>query len=182
MKKTALFLLLLLSIFSCNPVKNKKVDQATISFQTDDSSKLFFKNVRKNYYNLEILDEAKLEIYRFKDRVLDEKTPILNLSIVNNWRYDEAYILLEPNSAIGSLVDLRIEWRDSENNHGELNFEGRNKTDQLLFAAKIYEQIQNGSKFWIKKEGQTLPILHDTKSREAFRITMFDFLRLVRSL
>jgi len=177
------FLILLTFILSgCNPVKNKKVDQATISFKTDDSSKLFFKNMRRSYYDVEIMEEAKLEVYRLKDRVKDSPSPVLNLSIVNNWRYDEAYILLEPNQAIGTIEQLKLEWKNTEGTSGQLNFEGGSKTDLLAFATKIYEQVQNGSAFFLTVGNKKLEILNDSKSREAFRITMFDYMRLVRSL
>ena len=112
----------------------------------------------------------------------DSNSPILNLSIVNNWRYDEAYILLEPNEVIGALDQLKLKWENSEGASGQLNFIGGNKTDQLKFAAQVYEQIQQGSTFLLIKEDEQLEILNDSKSREAFRITMFDYWRLVRSL
>ena len=74
-------MLSLFIISACNPVKDKKVDQTTIGFKTDESSKLFFKNVRRSYYDVEVMEEAKLEIYRLKKRVKESDEPILNINI-----------------------------------------------------------------------------------------------------
>ncbi|NVK84707.1 MAG: hypothetical protein HWE21_10325 [Cytophagia bacterium] len=178
MKSFTRLLVLALILSSCNPVKDKKVDQTTISFKTDESSKLFFKNVRRSYYDVEVMDEAKLEIYRLEKRVKESDKPILNISIVNNWRYDEAYILLEPNSAAGPLTELQILWENENGSSGEILLEGGNKKNQLDFAAKVYEQIQIGSQFYLRQNNQKIQLLDDSKSREAFRVTMFDYFRL----
>ena len=82
MKRLSILLLSLFIISACNPVKDKKVDQTTIGFKTDESSKLFFKNVRRSYYDVEVMEEAKLEIYRLKKRVKESDEPILNINIV----------------------------------------------------------------------------------------------------
>tara|TARA_Y100000813_G_C24137880_1_gene340905 strand:+ start:340 stop:888 length:549 start_codon:yes stop_codon:yes gene_type:complete len=178
MKRLSILLLSLFIISACNPVKDKKVNQTTIGFKTDESSKLFFKNVRRSYYDVEVMEEAKLEIYRLKKRVKESDEPILNINIVNNWRYDEAYILLEPNSAAGSLSDIKVIWENEDGKSGEISLEGGNKKNQLDFAAKVYDQIQNGSQFYIMKDGAKKAFLIDSKSREAFRVTMFDYFRL----
>lgn len=181
MKKIKYLLPLIFIVLSCNPSKNKEVNQAGLSFQTDDSSKLYFKNVRQNYYDVEIMDEAKLEVYRLKKRSFEEEEPIINLSIVNNWRYDEAYILLEPNQKVGSLNQLILSFSNNEGEAGQIIFEGGNKQQHLAFASKVYEQLLKEAKFQLILSADQLDILNDTKSREAFRITMFDYYRLVRS-
>lgn len=178
MKSLAGLFIITLILASCNPVKDKQVDQTTIGFKTDDSSKLFFKNVRRSYYDVEVMEEAKLEIYRLEKRVKESDKPVLNISIVNNWRYDEAYVLLEPNSASGSLTDLQVLWEDEKGNSGKIVLEGGNKKNQLDFAAKVYEQIQNGSRLYLKQNNERVELLNDSKSREAFRVTMFDYFRL----
>lgn len=178
MKKLPLVFIFFSILMSCNPVKDKKVDQTTIGFQTDESSKLFFKNVRRSYYEVEAMEEAKLEIYRLKSRVKESQSPLLNLSIVNNWRYDEAYILLEPNEAAGSITDLQVQWESQDGSSGTIIPEGGNKKSQLDFAAKIYEHIQDGDSLFLLKGNEKLELLKETKEREAFRITMFDYFRL----
>ena len=61
---------------------------------------------------------------------------------------------------------------------GQIVLEGGNKKNQLDFAAKAYEQIQNGNSLYLLKGDEKLELLNDSKSREAFRVTMFDYFRL----
>lgn len=177
------FLLLLSSVLlACNPDKNRKVDQATISFKTNDASKLFFKNLRQSYYDKEEMEAAKLEIYRLRKRNQSLKHPVVNLAIVNNWRFDEAYLLLEPNGLL-SLDSLAITWKNPETTtNGVISFKGGNKKAIVKFADQIYDQIQQGSEFSVLLEGKAWDILKSSEDREAFRITMMDYYRLVQRL
>lgn len=180
-QRVLLLLLTLLGLFACNPSKNKGIDSADLSFQTDESSKLFFKNVRQLYYDKEMLEAAKLEVFRLKKREQSDKMPVINLSIVNNWRYDEAYVLLEPNAAAGDVTQLRVRWESSEDS-GEINFERGNKVKHLEFAWSIYAHILEQCRFQIYLDGEWKDVLNTEKAREAFRITMFDYFRLTRQL
>jgi hypothetical protein len=178
------FFLLLLSgvLLACNPDKNRKVDQATISFKTNDASKLFFKNLRQSYYDKEEMEAAKLEIYRLRKRNQSLKHPVVNLAIVNNWRFDEAYLLLEPNGLL-TLDSLIISWKNAENGtNGTIEFENGNKKAIVKFADQIYDQIQQGSEFSVFLEGKAWDILKSSEDREAFRITMMDYYRLAQRL
>ena len=167
---------------ACNPDKQKEVDQTTISFDTNDASKLFFKNMRQSYYDQQIMEEAKLELYRFSKRNTDNETPVINLTIVNNWRYDQAYLLLEPGAGM-SLSDLKISWTNSElGESGEIVFENGNKETIVRFADQIYYQLQRGSQFKVMLEDGEVDILKTSQDREAFRITMVDYYRLVQRL
>lgn len=174
--------LLILVITACNPDKNKKVDQTSISFSTNDATKLFFKNVRQSYYDLEEMEAAKLEIFRIKKRSDSQDRPIIHLAMVNNWRYDEAYLLLEPNEQL-NLAGLKLKWSNSESGeNGEIAFENGNKETIVRFADQIYEQIQKGSLFTASINGQDVPVIDVSEDREAFRITMVDYYRLVQRL
>ncbi|OEK07116.1 hypothetical protein [Roseivirga misakiensis] len=173
----------LISLFlSCNPDKRTVVDQASVTFATDDASELFFKNVRQLYYNTEVMEEAKLNIFRLKKRDLSNDRPIINLAIVNNWRFDEAYLLLEPNDLIGQADTITIKWSNADGNNGEVLYEKGNKNKQAEFADSIYAHIQKGSTFSIKIEDDWVAFLDTEKSREAFRITVFDYYKLVKRI
>ena len=176
----ALFAVVILA--SCNPDKKTEVDQTTISFDTNDASKLFFKNVRQNYYDQQIMEEAKLEIYRLKKRNESSEELVINLAIVNNWRYDQAYILLEPTPEI-SLDNLKLSWNNEESGEsGEIVFENGNKETIVRFADQVYYQIQQGSQFQLLLGNKSKDILKANEDREAFRITMVDYYRLVQRL
>lgn len=181
MKRSFFLLAALLSILGCNPDKTTKVDQSKIVFATDDASRLFFKNVRRIYYELETMEEAKLRIYRHKQRVISTELPILNLAIVDNWRYDEAYILLEPNELIGDGTTLIVQWQLG-GEMGTINYARGNKTDQVAFADNLYDRLQQGCLFRVQINETWVSFLDSDKSREAFRITMFDYYRLVKRI
>ena len=173
---------LCLLLMACNPDKNKVVDQTTISFKTNDATKLFFKNVRQTYYDLEEMEAAKLDIYRLKKRTEEAARPLINLAIVNNWRYDEAYLLLEPNDQL-SLANLNLQWKNVESGEtGEIKFKNGNKETIVEFADQVYLQIQQGSEFLVEISGELKEFLSAPEDREAFRITMFDYYRLVQRL
>lgn len=168
-----------LLIFSCNPDKNAKIDLSQLDFKTDDSSKLFFKNIRQPFYEKEEMEAAKLETFRLKKRERSDDFPVINIAIVNNWRYDEAYILLEPNVAAGPTGQLKVKWK-KEGQEGEIIFEGGNKMKHLQFASMIYTRILEQCEFQIYLSNKWENLFNTEKTREAFRITMFDYYRLIR--
>lgn len=166
-------------LFGCNPDKQTKVDQDKITFATDNASRLFFKNVRQIFYELEEMEEAKLKLYRYKKRDQSTDKPLINLAIVDNWRYDEAYLLLEPNVQLAGESELVVKWENTEGS-GEINYRQGNKSEQVAFADQIYDRIQQGCTFSIQVNGTWGSFLASEKSKEAFRITMFDYYRLVK--
>ncbi len=171
-----------LILSGCNPDKNKKVDQTTISFATNDASKLFFKNLRQPYYDKEEMAAAKMDVYRLKKRNTANEHPVINLAIVNNWRYDEAYLLLEPNSLL-SLSELAVSWvKESSREEGTVSFENGNKQSIVRFADQIYALIQQEATLTVSVGDKSMDILETAEDREAFRITMVDYYRLVQRL
>lgn len=165
---------------ACNPDKTKRVSAEGSKFSTSDASELFFKNVRQLYYDKTTMEEAKLDVYRIKDRNKAEDQPVLSLSIVINWRYDEAYLLTEPNHYLQELTPLKILWQDTiTRQQGYYNFHAGSKEDHFKFATQIYQSIQNEHQFYLIKDDEKVDFLRDKRSREAFRKTMFDYFRLV---
>lgn len=182
MRRIPISLCLILFLLACNPDKHTKVDQTTISFKTNDASKLFFKNVRKPYYDLEEMEAAKLEVFRLKKRNQSQDHPVINLAIVNNWRYDEAYLLLEPNEPL-DLSNLELSWEnETRGESGRIVFENGNKESIVKFADQVYDHIQQGSRLYTQLAGTKKELLNSQKDREAFRITMVDYYRLVQRL
>jgi len=169
-----------LVLFGCDPDRKKKVDPEKGRYGTLDSSELFFKNMRQYYYDLTPMREAGLEIYRLQDRVADTIKPILNLNIIFNWRTDEAFIYLEPNRYFIDSTQFTIHWQDTITNEiGEYTFIKGNRDSHYTFAAKIYNSILDEHKLFYKKEDELISMLDNDLERDVFRVTMFDFLRLV---
>lgn len=179
--KILLFLTLLAGLLACNLDKNTQIDETQAKFTTSDASELFFKNVRQIRYDQQEMAEAKLNVFRWGDRSEADDYPVLNLAIVINWRYDEAYLLVEPNTYLQGLDSIQVTWQDSVSQQkGEYVWTGGNKESQFTFASQLYRSIQQGHRLYIKNPlGEEEEVLATYDDREAFRVTMFDYYRLV---
>lgn len=128
------------------------------------------------------MEAARLEVYRLKKRVRTTERPVINLAIVNNWRFDEAYLLLEPNELL-VLDQLSINWlSETTGERGKVSFENGNKNSIVRFADQVYALIQQDSKLTVTLGEKSMGILENAEDREAFRITMVDYYRLVQRL
>ena len=179
--RTLLMLALLAGLSACNLDKNTQIDETKAKFSTSDASELFFKNMRQVRYDQQEMPEAKLNVFRWSNRPQAEDYPVLNLAIVINWRHDEAYLLVEPNAYLEELDSLRVTWQDSVGQQqGQYVWGERNKEAQFTFASQLYRSIQRGHRLFIRNpEGEEEKFLHRYDDREAFRVTMFDYYRLV---
>ena len=179
--KIPLFLIVLAGLSACNLDKNTQVDETQAKFTTSDASELFFKNMRQVRYDQQEMAEAKLNVFRLGDRSEAEDYPVLNLAIVINWRYDEAYLLLEPNAYLQKMDSIQVTWQDTVRQEGGTYvWAGGNKEAQFAFASQLYRSIQRGYRLYVKNpRGEEERFLHQYDDREAFRITMFDYYRLV---
>ncbi|MDF9801126.1 hypothetical protein OKW21_006389 [Catalinimonas alkaloidigena] len=173
-------LMLCFIIMACNGSKYKEVDEKSAKFTTSDASELFFKNVRSIQYDKAVMGDTKLDVYRFKEQVEAEDRPILNLSIVVNWRYDEAYVLTEPNAFLQSLDTIKIMWQDTvAQENGTYQFSNGNKAEHFQLAVQLYRSIQDQRALYILNDDQQIPFMRRRDEREAFRKSMVDYLRLV---
>ena len=179
--KILLFLVWLAGLSACNLDKNTQIDETKAKFTTSDASELFFKNVRQVRYDHQEMSEAKLNVFRLGDRSVAEDYPVLNLAIVINWRYDEAYLTVEPNAYLQDMDSIQVTWQDTVGQQeGTYVWAGGNKEAQFAFASQLYRSIQRGHQLYIKNpQGEEEKLLNKYDDREAFRITMFDYYRLV---
>lgn len=171
----AVFLLL-----SCNVDKEKNISSTNPRFSTSDPSELFFKNIRQNSYDKEELAAGKMIVNRMIGRSLVNDYPVINLAIVINWRYDESYILIEPNEYFETPTTINVAWENSKDgSRGQYLYEEGNKESQFLLATNIYTSLLRGDKLFIKKDDVLTPFLVNSAEREIFRKTMLDYYRLV---
>ena len=174
------FLFSVLLITACSIDKEKKVDREKFTFTMGDDTELFFRNMRSSYYNKEEREGTRMTVYRHEDLYSDTSLYSIKIAIVLNPVKDEAFILLEPGEGF-SDEDITIHWMDPERTEsGEIILEGRNIVSMREFAAKLYEAIRENKSLIVKKKDEAVPILHEEDQREAFRITMSDYFRLVR--
>lgn len=172
------YLLLFMSLLAgCRLDGDKTVDRAKITFRTGDDTELFFKNIRQSYYDLEEKSAAKLNVFRYEDRSLAEDHPVINLAIIHNYMEDEAYILIEPNEIIADEVPLEVMRGDSAKS---IELQNYSRREIIEFASQLYEAIKNGEYLSVQVQDSTFTLFPSSKEREAFRITMSDYYRLIR--
>ncbi|ELR72834.1 hypothetical protein C900_00795 [Fulvivirga imtechensis AK7] len=174
------FAFLLILMTSCKLDRDKTVDREKFSFKTGDDTELFFKNVRQSYYDLEENKVAKMNVFRYEDRIKEAGHPLLNLAIVVNYTRDEAYLLVEPNEMLRDQDKVKIFWKAEQNQQGEIILENYNREGMLEFASQVYEAMLKRAGFKVEIHGAKVPVLQDPTEREAFRITVADYYRLTR--
>lgn len=177
------FILIMVLLSACKMDSEKRIDRKKFTFKTGDDTELFFKNMRQSYYDKEVNKAAKFDVFRYEDRVTGEDQPILNLAIVINYLHDEAYLLVEPNAPLDNEDELKVKWATNEADQaddGLIVLETPNRESMLEFASQIYEVLQQNAEFEVEVDGNYVPVLDSKEEREAFRVTVSDYYRLIR--
>jgi hypothetical protein len=177
--KNLCIMLFLLALVACDADRRKRERRPDLRFRTTDDAELFFKNLRRTEYDHEDLVASKLDVFRHEGRTRLADYPLLVPILAINWRYDEAYLILEANERLGNERPLIIEWRDSlQQKKGRYVLESNNKMEQLTFANQLYRGLRGGQRFYLLTDSATLPFFHNPLDRRVFRITMADYYRL----
>lgn len=148
---------------------------AEVSFHVQENEELYFKNIRSYYYETEEREDAQFYLYRLKSRRKDSLQPTLNLTIVNNWRMDQAYILIEPN--FDSQQDLQLTFQ-IDNRLDTLQGDLLNTPKHYELAMRIYETItQEGSVQTLEENPKNLFVKEE--DRQAAIRVLKDYFKLV---
>lgn len=178
------FFFLTFTFLACKPITDKPVDAYNPKFNTTDDSELFFKNVRQIAYDLDRQKQTKIDVYRYQKRIENSKNPIINLAIAHNWRYNEAYILIELNAYFNNSEEIQVHWKHEQSgNTGIYQFKRKsNKNEYFRFATEIYNSVIAQHTLWILEKETKIPFLENQEEREIFKTTMKDYFRLVALL
>jgi hypothetical protein len=171
---------LLVAMQACRLDRDTPVNQDKDPFRTYQDTRLFFQNVRQLYYDREERPEAKMILYRIKERTTTQEYPLINLTIIDHWIQDEAYIYTECNRFFDEMTPIEVSWESPEGQTGTYTMELMNKEGMLAFSQAIFEGIRLRNSFFILYETDSIPFLEKPRDREAFRKTMSDFYRLTR--
>jgi hypothetical protein len=167
-------LVLCLSLSACHPDKDKLIDIDNIRTTTTDASELFFKNVRQSDYALEENKEAKMNSFQLKDW---PDSSLCTVKVILNWYTDNAYLMFALNPPLNPEKGFTLM---STSEQGEIKtfFQPGNIRTQIELCATLYNHIKKNDQLQIRQGDETYPFLEKPEEREAFRITVFDFLRL----
>ena len=142
-----------------------------------DPERIYFKNVRSAYYDIENRRDAKMTVYRHGKRAKNPEEPTLVFSIILNQVNDEAYIFLEPNF---EDLPIRMKWLVPEKNQeGEIVFEGGDKFAHFEFAQQITPLLQGNALFEVLVKENWIPLWEDEKEKNAVLVTIEDYQKLV---
>lgn len=169
----SLVFVFILSFFNEKRANNSGKEESILSIT--DAERLYFKNVRGLFYDLEGRDDAKMSVYRYGKRVQEANHPLLNVSILINRVKDEAYIYVEPSSDLSSFA-LKA---TVEGHTDTLEFISGDKFAHFNFVEKLYPFLIENAYFEILIDKVWVPILEDEKELDALRIPIKDFYRLI---
>lgn len=155
----------------------KKVKRALADFHVNASDRLYFKNLRQFYYQSSMTKEQQFEVFVLKRSGGEQRTP-LRFKILNNWRMDEAYIMLSDTGDVvsgGIMLDNgRSEWQLSD-----LDAEGH-----LQLAMDLFEHLQeeNMRCFYEHPEYGRREIWNEKQERQEALTVLRDYFKLIGAL
>ena len=171
----SLVFVLIMSFFNEKRANNSGKEPSPMRMA--DADRLYFKNVRAAYYDIENRRDAKMTVYRHGKLSEESDKPNFIFSIILNQQLDEAYIFLEPNF---EELPFRLRWLIPEKNQqGEIIFEGGNKFAHFEFVQKITPLIQENALFEIFVDDSWQSIWQDEKVMQALMTTIEDYRKLV---
>jgi hypothetical protein len=171
----SLVFVLVMSIFNEKRANNTGTEPSPM--QMGDAERIFFKNVRSAYYDIENRLDAKMTVYRHGNRIKQPGTPTLVFSIIINQYSKEAYIYLEANF---DEMPIRFRWDLPEKNQSrEIIFEGGDKFDHFEFAKQVIPLIAENAIFEVMFQNDWIPIWEDEKERKGVMVTLEDYQRLI---
>jgi hypothetical protein len=174
----SLVFVLIMSFFNERRANNSGKEESPMSIT--DADRLYFKNVRASYYDIEDRKDAKMTIYRYGKKRASADSIGIGLSILVNKVKDEAYIFVD-NSSKDLPTKLRWSIVGQEDKKGELVFEGGDKFQHLDFVEKLYPLLLENTFFELWHNGGFTPVLQEEYQKEALKITITDYFKLINN-
>ncbi|NLR90858.1 MULTISPECIES: hypothetical protein [Flammeovirga] len=182
MKKLILLLSTLLTI-ACQPYKDVIIDPLRPKFVTYDQTRMYFQNIRASYYDIIKAEKQHpdVTIYKYDKSVSDTTKAIIQLHLLYNPTQDNVFVMLSPNPYFEGYMHYTVKWTNTETGlWDEIRYKQGGMQEQFRFATEIYNMLnQDDIAFEIRFGDKTVPFLTTMDERNAFRITMIDFYRLV---
>lgn len=168
----SVFIVLLLSFFNEKRANNTGEDQ---TFKVNDSNRLFFLNLKAIHYDREARSDAKMLLFRHKDRNQEENERGLDLVIIQNSLKDEAYIYLEPKNIDWPLNIKAFTLTDS----ASFTFENGNAQTFLSYVNSIKPWVDAQANFSIESKDGWQPLWQKNEEQEAIKEILNDYFKLL---
>lgn len=182
---------------SCSRIYKQEVSEDNFQSEMNASDQIVFNNTRQIFYDVSSVGENAMTTFKKKNRLIDAKKPILNLSIVRDNKNRQAFIYFDLNDFFEDKMYFEILWESAKSTpeqpeqakqvnqpkSGKYIFNGEKKENHFRLATQIRNaMMENKQLFIIKKNNnnqEKIPILVTEEEKNIFRITMVDFYRLV---
>lgn len=172
------FIVTLVILLATSP-KDRPIRIDVADFKMPENEEIYFKNLRSFYYELEEREDAGFNLYRLKARRIDTVEPNFQLAIVQNWRQDQAYLIVEPNNVWEKPDTMQLAVRDGDN-HDTIRITTWNTIEQYFFAANLYMALREEDcsyKLFVNKHWMS--VLANGEDRLNLKTTLKDYFKLV---
>ena len=157
----------------------RPISKTQLGFKVLESDALFFKNLRQFYYEREDRKDADYELFRHPDQAQFERNAP-RLTIVNNWKHDEAYLLFETKA--GNPFEQTIRFETNKDSFG-YNLSGLNATEQQQIAVNLYDVLESKDlRCSVLSNNEWYPIWENETKRGILRMILKDYFKLTGSL
>lgn len=173
-KWVLLFVCAILLLAFLFPAQKKIYNLHQCSFNTQQSTTLFFKNTRAFYYAASDLLEAGFTVYRYGKCTRVDTGIYLNFILVHNWRANQVYIATEPSRTLLAHGPIEILVGDSTVKFDKSRM---NNEDQYQFAALVFEALLGKKPISLAKNGKN--IFGNAANAKANQTVLEDYFRWV---
>ncbi|MBR9921280.1 MAG: hypothetical protein GYB31_10615 [Bacteroidetes bacterium] len=147
------------------------------SFYVAPPDLLYFRNIRQTAYSNPESPKEGLDLYIQNRWVEDEAYLGIKPTLVINWMEDQAYIMLQWQGVESNPDSI---WWKTDTATGSFAWEDGNLEKQWAYARQIRDLLQQNAQIRLSPNADTDRIaFEDSGLREAFLITMRDYLKLV---
>lgn len=154
----------------------------SISFNTTQSSKLFFRNVRSYYYQSREEAGGTMEAFRLNSRNKDTLYPSLNFTIYMVWDANLAFIRLDTHNTVYRHYSSLLLEDPNVGSVDTLALPQADNDSQYLFAKTVYKALDSEMKLFLKSPNKEKVISPHDKDGSSIKTILYDYFRLIGKL
>ncbi|MGB0176296.1 MAG: hypothetical protein ACPF9D_03960 [Owenweeksia sp.] len=174
------FVVIILALAFLFAPQPKPVDVSSVDFHMTSSSRLYFRNVRSYYYDVEVHKASGFVLYRLKRRERDTSHTCILFSIIENTGQDEAYIYLELQDPGKQYPEPYVLISKVTGVSEVQPLHDLDNEEHFRTAAAIWKGLLQDDAFILVSGTDTLAdVLNDRKTRKDAEIVLEDYFKLI---
>ncbi|GAB5538833.1 MAG: hypothetical protein Salg2KO_09360 [Salibacteraceae bacterium] len=158
---------------------HKVLNMSRVTPHVLESNALFFKNLRQYYYDKMEDEKSGYTIFSHPDqKKLNALTP--KFRIVDNWRHDEAYILMDIDESLRNGAEMVMKTPSDEFRYSINNM---TSAKSLELAVCLYDALRQDSvMFFIEQNEHRVAIWSSPEERSVLKTILKDYFKLIGAL